>query len=230
MRRLTSFLVIYVLLVAAKPLSSPEGVIIGEQEWMSKNLTVSAFRNGDPLKYCWNAEEWISAIKSKTPAYAYYNFDPKNGVAHGCLYNQYAIRDRRALAPEGWHIPKQKHLKALVMQDPLIGYALRSKGNQKDGNGLWVHKQHAFESKQDQYGFNALPSGELVAFENGQVQFVGMGTVVSWWTGSAGERAPDLQQSWKLRQNFASMELETNVTSPRYSGHYVRCIRKQKDS
>jgi len=225
------YLTLFTLLIGlsgAKPLAIPQGVAIGNQVWMDKNLGVTAFRNGDPLKYCWNAEEWMSAIKKEIPAYTYYNFDPKNGVKHGCIYNQYAIRDRRALAPEGWTIPKLKDIKKLQEQEPQLAYVLRSQGNQSDGNGLWAHKQRLFSELQNRDGFNALPSGELMALPgNGSVQFLGMGTVATWWTGSAGYRANDLQNTWKLRQNFASMELQMGITSPRYAGHYVRCLKKR---
>jgi uncharacterized protein (TIGR02145 family) len=227
MRKPLLFLGLSFLISASEPDAKPEAVAIGAREWMTENLGVTAFRNGDPLKYCWNAEEWIAAIENERPAYTYYDFDPENGVLHGCIYNQYAIRDRRALAPEGWTIPKLKVIKELYKQDPLIAYSLRSRGNQKDGDGLWANKQHAFESRQDQHGFNALPSGELVAFENGMVQFVGMGTVVSWWTGSAGYNAPDRQNAWYLRQHYAGMQLDLDVTSPKYAGHYLRCIKKK---
>lgn len=227
MKNLPLLFVLVILMTAARPDSKPMAVPIGGREWMTTNLGVTSFRNGDPLKYCWNAEEWILAIKNERPAYTYYNFDPKNGVLHGCIYNQFAIRDRRALAPEGWTIPKLKVVKELSKQDPLLAYSLRSKGNQKDGNGLWAQKQRAFVAKQDEYGFSGLPSGELVAFENGLVEFVGMGMVASWWTGSAGYLAPDRQNAWYLRQNYAGMELDLTVTSPLYAGHYVRCVKKK---
>ena len=36
-------------------------VIIGDQEWMSKNLDVSTFRNGDPIPQAKTNDEWKSA-------------------------------------------------------------------------------------------------------------------------------------------------------------------------
>ncbi|MFM7684026.1 MAG: FISUMP domain-containing protein [Bacteroidota bacterium] len=42
--------------------------------------------------------------KKKTPAWCYYNYDPKNGTKYGKLYNWFAVNNSRGLAPKGWHI------------------------------------------------------------------------------------------------------------------------------
>ena len=80
-------------------------VKIGDQTWMSTNLNVSKFRNGDPIPEIKTEEEWINAGKNKQPAWCYYNNDPSNGSKYGKLYNWWAVKDPRGLAPEGWHIP-----------------------------------------------------------------------------------------------------------------------------
>lgn len=227
MQKLLPILSIFFLLIAAKPDSGSEGVEIGEQIWMNENLSVTSFRNGDPLKYCWNAEEWLKAIKNKRPAYTYYDFDPKNGVTHGCIYNYYVVHDKRPLPPKGWRVPRFEDLKKLNSVSPYLAYFLRSKGNQKDGDGLWANKNYAFENEQDKFGFEALPSGQLIALKSsGIVEFMGMGSKVSWWTESKGQNTKKLQQCWTLQQNFGEMNLEIGHTSQLYSGHYVRCIKK----
>lgn len=214
-------------LSGAKAPSQYQEVSIGSQVWMNKNLVVTSFRNGDPLKYCWNQEEWIKAIENKRPAYTYYNFDPKEGAHYGCIYNQFAVADSRPLAPEGWRLPVLQDLNKLQQSDPQLAYTLRSKGNQKDGDGAWLHKHYAFTERQDQYGFSALPAGELVVLGSSNlVQFVGEGTLARWWTRSSPAATPNLQIVWSIKQNFGSMQLELGKTSPNYAGHYVRCIKE----
>ena len=227
MKRNSLFIILLFCCSAAKPFGDPIGIPIGEQVWMNENLTVTSFQNGDPLKYCWNEIEWMKAVRNERPAYAYYGFDPKNGATHGCIYNYWVLYDKRPLPPEGWRVPRFEDLKILQRQSPYLAYFLRSKGNLKDRDGLWKQKNFAMVDKHDMLGFNALPGGQLLALKHsGLVEFVGMGSMITWWSDSKGKNTNKLQQSWTLRQNFGGMELEIGHTSPLYSGHYVRCIKK----
>ena len=86
-------------------LSNAQTVPIGTQVWMTKNLDVATFRNGDPIPEAKTAEEWEKAGENKQPAWCYYDNDPANGAKYGKLYNWYAVNDSRGLAPVGYHIP-----------------------------------------------------------------------------------------------------------------------------
>lgn len=86
-------------------LKEQETVTIGSQVWMTKNLNLETFRNGDSIPHVSSDEEWIAAGENKQPAWCYYDNDPINGVKYGKLYNWYAVNDPRGLAPEGFHIP-----------------------------------------------------------------------------------------------------------------------------
>jgi uncharacterized protein (TIGR02145 family) len=83
-------------------------VTIGTQVWMTKNLDVSVFRNGDPIPQAKTDAEWEAAGKNKQPAWSYYDNDPANGTKYGKLYNWYAVNDSRGLAPAGYHIPSDE--------------------------------------------------------------------------------------------------------------------------
>lgn len=80
-------------------------VTIGTQIWMTKNLEVSTFRNGDPIPEAKTVLEWLRLGENKQPAWCYYDNDPANGAKYGKLYNWYAVNDTRGLAPTGFHIP-----------------------------------------------------------------------------------------------------------------------------
>jgi uncharacterized protein (TIGR02145 family) len=73
------------------------------QSWMTKNLDVDTYRNGDPIPKVTDNAAWAALT---TGAYCYYNNDSATYAAtYGKLYNWYAVNDPRGLAPEGWHIP-----------------------------------------------------------------------------------------------------------------------------
>jgi len=84
---------------------SYKSVKIGTQTWTAENLNVSRFRNDDTIPEARNYEELDKYYKNEQPAWCYYNFDKNNGQKYGKLYNGYAVKDPRGLAPEGWHIP-----------------------------------------------------------------------------------------------------------------------------
>ena len=80
-------------------------VTIGTQVWMTKNLNLDKFRNGELIPQANTHAEWEQAKENKQPAWCYYDNDPKNGTKYGKLYNWYAVNDSRWLAPAGWHVP-----------------------------------------------------------------------------------------------------------------------------
>jgi hypothetical protein len=63
-----------------------QSVTIGNQVWMTKNLNVSSFRNGDPIPHAETDEEWQRAGEKGQPAWCYYENDPANGVKYGKLF------------------------------------------------------------------------------------------------------------------------------------------------
>lgn len=89
-------------------------VTIGTQVWMTKNLNVSTFRNGDPIPEAKTDEEWKLAGENQQPAWCYYDNNPANGAKYGKLYNWYAVNDPRGLAPQGYHVPTDAEWTKLV--------------------------------------------------------------------------------------------------------------------
>lgn len=80
---------------------------IGNQVWMSQNLDVTHFRNGDEIPEVTSNEAFALHGIEQKPAWCYYGDDPANGTKWGKLYNWYAVHDPRGLAPEGWIIPTE---------------------------------------------------------------------------------------------------------------------------
>jgi len=144
-------------------------VKIGNQIWMTQNLKVALFRNGDSVPYAKTAEEWEKAGKEQKPAWCYYNNDPANDSKYGKLYNWYAVNDPRVLAPAGWHIPSDvewKQLTDFIGGNEAAGKKLKSKsGWELNGNGT------------NESGFNGLPGG--YRYDYGFFNYGGLFAV--WW-------------------------------------------------
>ncbi|NDA63795.1 MAG: TonB family protein [Chitinophagia bacterium] len=99
------FSLLLVVIIGIGTVTFSQTVTIGTQEWMTKNLDVSTFKNGDPIPEAKTDEAWKRAGEGGKPAWCYYNNDPKNGIKYGKLYNWYAVNDARGLAPNGYHVP-----------------------------------------------------------------------------------------------------------------------------
>ena len=145
-------------------------VKIGEQIWMTENLNVSHFRNGDLVPQAKTIEEWIQAGTDNEPAWCYYNNDPENGEKYGKLYNWYAVNDPRGLAPENWIIPDNKEWEQVI---DYLG------GNKQAGTGMksttgWKSKGNGDNGSK----FTALPGGGRVY--NGI--FSDIGNAAVWWS------------------------------------------------
>ena len=71
------------MILGLNPIFQAQTVTIGKQVWMTKNLDVSTFRNGDPIPEAKTDEAWKAAGENKQPAWCYYDNDPKNGTKYG---------------------------------------------------------------------------------------------------------------------------------------------------
>ena len=85
---------------------------IGTQIWMSENLDVDRFQNGDIIPQAKTREEFEKAKSKQKPTWCYYDGrkiqdDPTNGEKYGKLYNWYAVNDKRGLAPKGFRISSE---------------------------------------------------------------------------------------------------------------------------
>ena len=147
-----------------------EDIKIDKQIWMSKNLNVIKFNNGDLIPEAKSSNEWISALKNGKPAWCYIDNDIINGDKYGVLYNWFAINDKRGITPIGYHIPNKEEWLGLIKfmgGEKIAGKKLKSKiGWKDDGNGS------------DAYGFCGLPGG----FRDELGHFANEGSLGMFWT------------------------------------------------
>jgi len=187
--------------------SIAQTVTIGTQVWMTQNLNVSKFRNGDPIPQAKTDIEWYRAGENKQPAWCYYENDPANGVIYGKLYNWYAVNDRRGLAPVGYHIPSDAEWTILT---DYLGGAEKAGDKMKSKQG-WAKEGNGTNSS----GFSGLPGG----FRLGSGAFVGIGKEGFWWSYSEN----DAYSAWHryLYYGFSCVRgLDYKAV-----GFSVRCLR-----
>jgi uncharacterized protein (TIGR02145 family) len=192
-------------------------VTIGKQVWMSKNLNVDKFRNGDPIPHAKTKEEWTQAGQEGKPIWCYYPHDSTDTENHGKLYNWYAINDSRGLAPAGWKIPSEKDWSSLVIflgGENLAGEKMKSKNGWFDsGNGT------------NESGFNGLPSGYRSDNEEGGIgAFYSDGEIGSWWCSTKVEN--NEYGDAQYLQLYHSSKKAGLVLCSKSDGFSVRCIKE----
>jgi len=196
-----------ILLIGLPFITYAQFVTIGTQVWMTKNLDVSTFRNGDPIPQAKTDEEWKKAGENKQPAWCYYNNDPANGAKYGKLYNWYAVNDSRGLAPVGYHIPSDAEwtkLTDFLGGNEVAGTKMKSTDGWK-GNGNGTNES----------GFSGLPGG----YRSNYGSFSYVGDYGTWWSSSedltlsAWNRALSYDDGSVGRNNYVKV------------GFSVRCLR-----
>lgn len=149
---------------------SSSEITIGNQVWMTKNLDVSFFRNGDSIPHAATTADWYKAGVEGKPAWCYYNNNAANGPKYGKLYNWFAVNDSRGLAPAGYHIPTDVEWSTLIAflgGESMAGEKMKSKeGWLNNGNG------------NNGCGFFGVPAG-MIDF-NGL--FYSAGELCNWWS------------------------------------------------
>jgi uncharacterized protein (TIGR02145 family) len=180
----------------------------GDQIWMTENLNVSHFRNGDIIPEAKTAEEWESAGNKGEPAWCYYDNDPENGEKYGKLYNGYAVNDSRGLAPEGWHIPTHKEFLEL---ETALGHF---RGDRLKSTSEWKANQNGTTES----GFNAFPAGGRSYSES--IGFEDIHVMAAWWTSSE----MNADNAWYHYALFNSDYLNSKEANMK-NGLSVRCIK-----
>lgn len=180
-------------------------VKIGNQIWMTENLNVDKFRNGDSIPQAKTNEEWKKAGDNNQPAWCYYDNNFENGDKYGKLYNFYAVNDFRGLAPRGFHIPSNIEWKSLVTflgEGDIASIMLKAKfGWNNNGS--------------NESGFLGIPGGYRSQFGD----FVNIGKVGQWWS-----TTKYFNDAWNIYISQYNGPVYI-VTDPKGKGFSVRCIR-----
>ena len=174
------------------------------QTWMSYNLSVSNYRNGDVIPEVQDKTAWANLT---TGAWCYY--ENANDKKYGKLYNWYAVNDPRGLAPKGYHIPSDEEWKILTdyLGDAAEGKMKSITGWDEDGNGI------------NTIGFNAFPGG----CRNIDGSFCGIGTFTAFWSSS--EESSIHAKDFSLLAGYFSSGFNSCSSSNKRNGFSVRCLK-----
>ena len=212
-------------------LGIPSEVNIGNQIWTASNLNVEKFRNGDPILQAKTEKEWFKAQENHQPAWCYYDNDPSNEVRVGKLYNWYAVKDSRGLAPEGWHIPSQQEWVQLMKYLGGDGGSQKMEIQYKEGTKVEDVKYIQPGGKEGTAGYNIFSCG-FSPEKGGGRDIYGIfsdghfrGGVGKWWSSSASNQdnkfkafSITIDEYWKTMEGYYKECGE---------GYSVRCIKNQ---
>ena len=183
-------------------------ITIGEQVWMSKNLDIDHYRNGDTIQQVTDSLVWINLT---TGAWCYYHNNPFLNTLYGKLYNGYAITDPRGLAPIGWHLPTEAEWTTLINY---LGDEEVAGGKMKEtGEFLW---QHPNIGATNESGFSARP-GACRDFDG---SFIFVGLAGFWW--SSTEYEPFGLNYWQILNDTTFIQSDF---IEKIMGFSVRCVK-----
>ncbi|MBS7786570.1 fibrobacter succinogenes major paralogous domain-containing protein [Flavobacterium sp. CYK-55] len=182
-------------------------VQIGNQIWMTKNLNVSRYKNGDIIPQVQDPSQWTNLTSG---AWCYYQNNTANGIVYGKLYNWYAVNDPRGLAPTGYHVPSDAEWTTLTTF--LGGEALA--GNKMKATTGWA--TYPGITNTNSSGFTGLPGG--FRYDGGT--FFSIGYDGTWWSSSEYSTT----NAWGRGLNYYYSSAGRGYTNKIY-GFSVRCLR-----
>lgn len=190
--------------------NSYKTVAVNGHVWMTQNLNVSHYRNGDPIRHAATPAEWADAARKRQGAWCYYRNRSGDGVVYGKLYNWYAVNDPRGLAPKGWKIPSDKDWENL---EGAFGGKQFAASNLKAASA-WQSADRFFTGRK---GFRALPGGYRRS--DGRFLYGGMNGL--FWTSTEFVRG----YAWFRNLSGRNAYLFRNDTCME-NGLSVRCVRE----
>ena len=199
-------------------------VKIGDQWWMAENLRVARYRNKDPIPIVTDSVCWACL---STGACCIYGNETSPEPSYGRLYNWYAVKCPRGLAPEGWHVPTDEEWKSLEMYlgmsqsmaDTEYYRGTNQGGMLKGtGNSLWKVPN---AGATNEYGFSALPGGGRSAVTiQGIGKFVYRGEIATFWSSTQ----KNAHNAWFRILSYERADIY-RLSSDKQLGFAVRCVK-----
>lgn len=188
-------------------------VKIGGQWWMTGNLKVTHYRNGDLIPNVAGDGAWSQRMSG---AYAAYNNVGGNVATYGYLYNWHVVNDVRDIAPEGWRVPTDAEWQVLV--DFLGGTDVAGGKMKQTGTMYWNIPNTGATNES---GFTALPGGR----RNSNGSFVNMGGIGSFWSSTEHSE----ERAWHYRLDADNTNVH-RLNNRKEFGFSLRLIKDTKPS
>ncbi|MFM2285043.1 MAG: hypothetical protein RLZZ543_540 [Bacteroidota bacterium] len=196
-------------------------VKIGDNWWMSENLSVTTFKNGTPINNAQDTSYWNHG----GAGYCLYD---NNLTSPGLLYNWEAVSSSNGLAPEGWHVATEEDWKALELYLGMSAEEielLNWRNNGSIGSKLKIKAPAGwtkFESiwSDNASGFTALAGG--CRLQNGTWAQPGLFAAGFWWSSSA----KDNETAWFRHLDYKKEGVFRFYIDKKY-GMSVRCVKNK---
>jgi uncharacterized protein (TIGR02145 family) len=184
-------------------------ITIGHQIWMTSNLRVTRYRNGDPIVDGTTALVW--GIATNPGAYAFANGTPINDVAFGKYYNVQAVNDPRNIAPVGWHIPSDEEWKTLEINQGM---------SREEADDIAQHYLRGNIAQKLMQGGSSGLNLQLAGYHGQTFDYELFGEAGTYWTSTQAY----LNTNWVRAVNFSDDNSVIRSTRTNL-GLAVRCIK-----
>jgi len=197
-------------------------VKIGNQWWMAENLKVTKYRTGESILKVTSNSQWASLDDTETPAYCAYNNNDTYANSYGYLYNWYAAKDSRNIAPEGWRVATNADWEELAQYVATENGYTKTDVNDWNNVGIHLKSTTGWDSNgngTDDYFFNAIP----VADRSRTGSFGGPGIFAFFWSASKPSFFND--QGWRRFLYYNDPHLDRDYWHME-AGYSVRCVKE----
>ena len=203
-------------------------VKIGNQVWMMQNLRTTRYQNGESIT---NATgNWTTTLPGQGKQ-ALFNNDTTS-IYKDRLYNWYAVKDTRNIAPQGWRVPSDNDW--TILENYLISngfnYDGSTTGNRSTNNQIakslsattgWNTDTNTGtvgnnQAENNKTSFTANPYG----FRNYGGSFADFGKGSRWWSSTESNTT----DAW-FRNIYYNAKNTARSSNNKEYGYYVRCIR-----
>jgi uncharacterized protein (TIGR02145 family) len=180
-------------------------VKIGNQIWMTGNLSTTKFNDNTNIPLVTNGMKWQDLT---TPAYCFYE-DNLWYKEYGALYNWYTVNTGK-LCPTGWHVPTNAEWNTLYKY---LGGTSVAGGKLKEAGT--THWSDPNTGATNESGFTAVPCG----LRSGN-QFHNFREQGFWWS------LDQMDQFFVIVQdfNYRSTNIDANHSYLKDYGFSVRCL------
>ena len=188
-------------------------VTIGGNEWISENLNVTTYSNGDPITEAQSAADWAAANAAGTGAWC--QFPGGTGISpYGKLYNKYAVIDSRGLAPAGYTVGTAANFDAIIS-------SVTNEGTKLKTFKPWTPTS---TGSTNELGFNGVPTGWRDITQSAGSQFVNQFDLSSFWNATNNDLY-QLTTNAGLGTVTALNKVTASGANQEYYGRSVRVVK-----
>ena len=193
-------------------------ITLGTQVWMVENLKTTRYSDGSLIPIVTDNTAWTNASSG---AYCDYDNNPANSIEYGRLYNLYAIKDTRNLAPAGWHVPNAGEWNTLMNY---LGGGGVAGGRMKEAG--FTHWDSPNTGADNSSLFTALGSGYRIYGPTSQ--FHNLKRRASFWSSSSslsGGSFPFIHSIILDHDRASWIMQQGSIQGGAAYGYAVRCIK-----